>query len=170
MVGFILSGWFQLMIYEEIAKRFKIQTEAFRLKYKDDDEEKWVLLVWESDKNKCLEIQVGYCLDNLDVCQVFEFMRSEAWCEPDHSLYGNLMLMFGKKKLIDKVEQLFSALMKEGLKPDTRAYTELIRAYLKVDMIEKAMETYELMKASGCIPDELTLTIMKRNLKNAGRG
>ncbi|KAI3811614.1 hypothetical protein L1987_21340 [Smallanthus sonchifolius] len=32
------------------------------------------------------------------------------------------------------------------------------------------METlYELMKASDCIPDELTLTIMIRNLENAGR-
>ncbi|KAK9068076.1 hypothetical protein SSX86_012187 [Deinandra increscens subsp. villosa] len=101
--------------------------------------------------------------------KVFEFIRNEAWYEPDHSLYGDLMLMFGKKKLIDKVEKLFSELIEEGLKPDTRAYTELIGAYLKVDMIEKAMETYELMKASGCIPDELTLTIMIRNLENAGR-
>lgn len=100
---------------------------------------------------------------------MFEFIRNEAWYEPDHCLYGDLMLMFGKKKLIDKVEKLFSDLKEEGLKPDTRAYTELIGAYLKVDMIEKAMETYELMKASGCIPDELTLTIMIRNLENAGR-
>ncbi|PWA84178.1 pentatricopeptide repeat protein [Artemisia annua] len=61
----------------------------------------------------------------------------------------DLMLMLGKKKLIGKVKQLFSSLMKEGLKQDTRAYTELIGAYLKVDMIEKEMETYELMKASG---------------------
>nr|GEY30132.1 hypothetical protein [Tanacetum cinerariifolium] len=96
-------------------------------------------------------------------------MRKEAWYEPDHSLYGDLMLMFEKKKVIDKVEQLISALMKEGLKPDTRAYTELIEAYLKVDMIEKAMETYELMKSSGCIPDEWTLTIMIRNIESVGR-
>ncbi|XP_071685983.1 uncharacterized protein [Rutidosis leptorrhynchoides] len=101
--------------------------------------------------------------------KVFEFMRKEAWYEPDHSLYGDLMLMFGKKKAIDKVERLFSELMEEGLKPDTRTYTELIGAYLKVDMIDKAMETYELMKASGCTPDELTLTIMIRNLESAGR-
>ncbi|KAJ0716799.1 putative tetratricopeptide-like helical domain superfamily, protein THYLAKOID ASSEMBLY 8 [Helianthus annuus] len=79
------------------------------------------------------------------------------------------MLMFGKKKLIDKVEKLFFDLIEEGLKPDTRAYTELIGAYLKVDMIDKAMETYESMKASGCVPDELTLTIMIRNLESAGR-
>ncbi|KAK1418968.1 hypothetical protein QVD17_28122 [Tagetes erecta] len=101
--------------------------------------------------------------------KVFEFIRNEAWYEPDHSLYGDLMLMYGKKKLVDKVEKLFAELIEEGLKPNTRAYTELIGAYLKVDMIEKAMETYEIMKASGCIPDELTLTIMIRNLENAGR-
>ncbi|XP_076933314.1 pentatricopeptide repeat-containing protein At1g62350-like [Bidens hawaiensis] len=101
--------------------------------------------------------------------KVFEFIRNEVWYEPDHSLYGDLMLMFGKKKLIDKVEKLFSELMEEGLKPDTRAFTELIGAYLKVDMIEKAMDTYESMKASGCIPDELTLTIMIRNLESSGR-
>ncbi|XP_022002413.1 pentatricopeptide repeat-containing protein At3g53170-like isoform X2 [Helianthus annuus] len=105
----------------------------------------------------------------LSRCQVFEFIRNEAWYKPDHSLYGDLMLMFGKKKLIDKVEKLFFDLIEEGLKPDTRAYTELIGAYLKVDMIDKAMETYESMKASGCVPDELTLTIMIRNLESAGR-
>nr|XP_043629271.1 protein THYLAKOID ASSEMBLY 8-like, chloroplastic [Erigeron canadensis] len=101
--------------------------------------------------------------------KVFEFIREEAWYEPDHSLYGDLMLMFGKKKVIDKVEKLFSELMEEGLKPDTRAYTELIGAYFKVDMIEKAMETYESMKASGCVPDELTFTIMIRNLESADK-
>ncbi|KAJ0594675.1 putative transcription factor Nin-like family [Helianthus annuus] len=47
------SGWFQL--YDEVAKRFKIQTGTFQLKYKDDEEE-WVLLVCESDWNECLEI------------------------------------------------------------------------------------------------------------------
>lgn len=47
------SGWFQL--YEEVAKRFKIQTGTFQLKYRDDEEE-WVLLVCESDWNECLEI------------------------------------------------------------------------------------------------------------------
>ncbi|KAK9059142.1 hypothetical protein SSX86_021761 [Deinandra increscens subsp. villosa] len=47
------SGWFQL--YEEVARRFKIQTGTFQLKYKDDEEE-WVLLVCESDWNECLEI------------------------------------------------------------------------------------------------------------------
>lgn len=46
-------GCFQL--YEEVAKRFKIQTGTFQLKYKDDEEE-WVLLVCESDWNECLEI------------------------------------------------------------------------------------------------------------------
>lgn len=47
------AGWFQL--YEEVAKRFKIQTGTFQLKYKDDEEE-WVLLVCESDWHECLEI------------------------------------------------------------------------------------------------------------------
>ncbi|XP_076931635.1 protein NLP8-like isoform X1 [Bidens hawaiensis] len=47
------SGWFQL--YEEVAKRFKIQTGTFQLKYRDDEEER-VLLVCESDWNECLEI------------------------------------------------------------------------------------------------------------------
>nr|KAJ0214840.1 hypothetical protein LSAT_V11C300145860 [Lactuca sativa] len=100
--------------------------------------------------------------------KVFEFMRKEAWYEPDQSLYGDLMLMFGKKKLIITVENLFCELIKEGLKPNTRVYTELIGAYLKVEMIERAMEAYKLMKASGCVPDELTLTIMIRNFESAG--
>ncbi|KAK9059143.1 hypothetical protein SSX86_021762 [Deinandra increscens subsp. villosa] len=47
------SGWFQ--IYEEVAKRFKLQMGTFQLKYRDDEEE-WVLLVCESDWIECLEI------------------------------------------------------------------------------------------------------------------
>ncbi|GJU18426.1 pentatricopeptide repeat-containing protein [Tanacetum coccineum] len=96
-------------------------------------------------------------------------MRKDAWYEPDHSLYADLMLISGKKKLINRVEKLFAELKSEGLELDIRAYTELIGAYLKVEMIDKAIETYELMKASGCVPDELTLMIMIRNLESAGR-
>ena len=36
-------------------------------------------------------------------------------------------------------------------------------------MVEKAMEKYNPMKASGCALDKLTLTIMARNIKKAGR-
>lgn len=100
--------------------------------------------------------------------QVFEFLRNEVWYEPNQSLFSDMMYMYGKRKLIDRVEELFSDLKKEGLEPDTRAYTELIGAYLQVDQIEKAMETYECMKESGCIPDKLILTILIRNLETAG--
>ncbi|KAJ4846696.1 hypothetical protein Tsubulata_027181 [Turnera subulata] len=47
------AGCFQL--YEEVAKRFKLQNGAFQLKYLDDEEE-WVLLVSESDFQECLDI------------------------------------------------------------------------------------------------------------------
>lgn len=100
--------------------------------------------------------------------QVFQFIRKEVWYEPNPSLFSDMMMMFGKKKMIIMVEELFSELKKEGLEPDTRAYTELMGAYLKVEMVEKAMETYECMKASGCAPDKLTLTILIRNLESAG--
>ncbi|KAK8548121.1 hypothetical protein V6N13_055051 [Hibiscus sabdariffa] len=47
------AGCFQL--YEEVAKRFKIQYGTFQLKYLDDEEE-WVLLVSDSDLQECLEV------------------------------------------------------------------------------------------------------------------
>ncbi|KAL5781206.1 hypothetical protein ACOSP7_006235 [Xanthoceras sorbifolium] len=47
------AGCFQL--YEEVAKRFKLQNGAFQLKYLDDENE-WVMLVSESDLHECLEI------------------------------------------------------------------------------------------------------------------
>lgn len=46
-------GCFQL--YEEIAKRFKLQTGTFQLKYLDDEEE-WVMLMSDADLQECLEI------------------------------------------------------------------------------------------------------------------
>ncbi|XP_011047733.1 PREDICTED: protein NLP8-like [Populus euphratica] len=44
-----------LQLYEEVSKRFKLQTGTFQLKYLDDEEE-WVLLVSDSDLLECLEI------------------------------------------------------------------------------------------------------------------
>ncbi|XP_050235537.1 protein NLP8-like isoform X2 [Mercurialis annua] len=47
------AGCFQL--YEEVAKRFKLQNGLFQLKYLDDEEE-WVMLVSDSDLQECVEI------------------------------------------------------------------------------------------------------------------
>ncbi|KAL2529987.1 Protein NLP8 [Forsythia ovata] len=47
------AGCFQL--YEEVAKRFKLQMGEFQLKYLDDEEE-WVMLVNDLDLQECLEI------------------------------------------------------------------------------------------------------------------
>ncbi|EXC33984.1 Protein NLP8 [Morus notabilis] len=44
-----------LQLYEEVAKRFKLQTGTFQLKYLDDEEE-WVMLVSDMDLQECLEI------------------------------------------------------------------------------------------------------------------
>jgi len=100
---------------------------------------------------------------------VFDYVRKESWYTPDLSLYYDMILLLGNNKLIQKAEEFFAELEKEGLQPDTRAYSELIGAYFQADMVEKAMETYNQMKASGCAPDELTLMIMVRNLEKAGR-
>lgn len=47
------AGCFQL--YEEVARRLKLQNGTFQLKYLDDEEE-WVLLVSDSDLQECLDI------------------------------------------------------------------------------------------------------------------
>lgn len=99
---------------------------------------------------------------------MFNFVRQELWYVPDLSLFNDMILMLGKNKMIEMVEQLSFELRNEGLEPDARTYTELIGAYFKVEMVTKAMETYELMKASGYVPDKLTLTILIRNLEKVG--
>ncbi|XP_057958020.1 protein NLP9-like isoform X2 [Malania oleifera] len=47
------AGYSQL--YGEIAKRFKLQTGTFQLKYLDDEEE-WVMLMSDADLRECLEV------------------------------------------------------------------------------------------------------------------
>ncbi|KAJ0977144.1 hypothetical protein J5N97_012618 [Dioscorea zingiberensis] len=100
--------------------------------------------------------------------QVFGFIQKEVWYKPDLSLYSDMIMMLGKKKMIESAEQLFSEIEKEGLKPDTRTYTEMIGAFLQVGMVEKAMDLYKSMKDAGCNPDKLTLVILIRNLEQAG--
>jgi chitinase len=97
---------------------------------------------------------------------VFQFVRKEDWYEPDLLIYCDMILLLGKNKLIERAEELFSELKKEGLEPNTRAFAEMIGAYMQVGMIEKA---YESMKASGCAPDRLTFMILIRNLEKAGK-
>ncbi|RLM73126.1 hypothetical protein C2845_PM15G13000 [Panicum miliaceum] len=46
-------GWYHLL--EEIAKRFKLTTGAFQLKYKDDEDE-WVNLANDSDLQECVDV------------------------------------------------------------------------------------------------------------------
>ncbi|KAK3142192.1 hypothetical protein QOZ80_4BG0343470 [Eleusine coracana subsp. coracana] len=46
-------GWYNLL--EEIAKRFKLVTGAFQLKYKDDEDE-WVILANDSDLQECVDV------------------------------------------------------------------------------------------------------------------
>ncbi|KAG8369459.1 hypothetical protein BUALT_Bualt14G0015900 [Buddleja alternifolia] len=47
------DGCFEL--YEEVAKRFKLEVGQFQLKYRDDEEE-WVMLVNDSDLRECLDV------------------------------------------------------------------------------------------------------------------
>ncbi|XP_068317858.1 protein NLP9-like [Pyrus communis] len=44
-----------LQLYEEVAKRLKLQNGTFQLRYLDD-EEQWVMLVCDADLQECLEI------------------------------------------------------------------------------------------------------------------
>jgi hypothetical protein len=46
-------GWYHLL--EEIAKRFKLTTGAFQLKYKDDEDE-WVILASDADLQECVDV------------------------------------------------------------------------------------------------------------------
>ncbi|XP_051218007.1 protein NLP2 [Lolium perenne] len=46
-------GWYHLL--DEIAKRFKLSTGVFQLKYKDDEDE-WVIMANESDLQECVDV------------------------------------------------------------------------------------------------------------------
>jgi len=55
-------GWYHLL--EEIAKRFKLTTGAFQLKYKDDEDE-WVILANDADLQECMDV-----LDSISSCNM----------------------------------------------------------------------------------------------------
>ncbi|KAL6903627.1 hypothetical protein ACP4OV_004440 [Aristida adscensionis] len=46
-------GWYHLL--EEVAKRFKLSTGTFQLKYKDDEDE-WVIMANDSDLQECVDV------------------------------------------------------------------------------------------------------------------
>ncbi|KAJ8538555.1 hypothetical protein K7X08_027776 [Anisodus acutangulus] len=75
-------------LYEEVAKRFKLQTGTFQLQYLDDEEE-WVMLVNDSDLNECLEI-----LDVLGTRSV-KFLVQDVSCAVGSSGSSNCFLING---------------------------------------------------------------------------
>lgn len=79
-------GCFQL--YEEVARRFKLQTGTFQLKYLDDEEE-WVMLVSDEDLQECLEI-----LDFLGTRSV-KFLVRDATCPMGSSGSSNCFIAGG---------------------------------------------------------------------------
>ena len=46
-------GWYHLL--DEIAKRFKLSTGVFQVKYKDDEDE-WVIMANEADLQECVDV------------------------------------------------------------------------------------------------------------------
>jgi pentatricopeptide repeat protein len=103
--------------------------------------------------------------------QVFEFIINDeeaGYAELLLTLYSDTILLLGKNKMIETVEEMFNRVVEKGLKPDTRFFNEMIGAYLQVGNTEKAMDFYRSMKDSGCLPDELTFTILIRSLLKNG--
>ncbi|KAF9679197.1 hypothetical protein SADUNF_Sadunf07G0115000 [Salix dunnii] len=78
------AGCFQL--YEEVSKRFKLQTGTFQLKYLDDEEE-WVMLVSDSDLLECLEI-----MENVGTRSV-KFLVRDTYFAMRSSSSSNLFLL-----------------------------------------------------------------------------
>lgn len=72
-------------LYDEVGKRFKLQTGTFQLKYLDDEEE-WVMLVTDSDLQECLDI-----LDFVGTCTV-KFLVRDAPCSVGSSGSTNCFL------------------------------------------------------------------------------
>ncbi|PON34936.1 NIN-like transcription factor [Parasponia andersonii] len=75
-------------LYEEVAKRFKLQTGTFQLKYLDDEEE-WVMLVSDMDLQECLEI-----LDDIGT-QSVKFQVRDMPCAVGSSGSSNCFLAGG---------------------------------------------------------------------------
>ncbi|XP_031487145.1 uncharacterized protein LOC116255456 isoform X2 [Nymphaea colorata] len=100
--------------------------------------------------------------------KVFDYARKEIWYRPEASFYFDMIYMLGRNRLIEKAEYYFLQLQEEGLQPETRIYTEMLAAYMLVDKVDKAMDMYRMMKEAGCRPNELTFTILVRNLQRLG--
>ncbi|KAL1298349.1 hypothetical protein HN51_042722 [Arachis hypogaea] len=100
--------------------------------------------------------------------KVFELIREEEGYGTMLSLYSDMIMFLGRRKMIEEAEGIFCGVMERGLRPDTRMHTEMIGAYIQVGMMEKAMEIYSSMKELGCKPDRLTFMILIRNLEKVG--
>lgn len=80
------TGCFHL--YEEVARRLKLQNGTFQLKYLDDEEE-WVMLVSDADLQECLEI-----MDSIGT-RSMKFLVRDIPCNVGSSSGSNCFLVGG---------------------------------------------------------------------------
>lgn len=96
--------------------------------------------------------------------KTFKVIQKQDWYKPDVFLYKDLIIALAKRKNMDDVMELWEAMKKENLFPDSQTYTEVIRGFLQYGSPADAMNIYEDMKKSPDLPEQLPFRILLKGL------
>lgn len=88
---------------------------------------------------------------------------------PSVAVYNFMISSLQKKKLHDKVIELWKRMLDTGLEPDRFTYTVVIGSFVKEDLPEDALAAFMKMKKSGFIPEETTYSLLISLNAKSGR-
>ncbi|KAK3442062.1 hypothetical protein EUGRSUZ_B02297 [Eucalyptus grandis] len=145
---FVISGLKRFKDDEEKLQKF-IKTHVLRLLKMD-------LIAVLSELERQEEVSLA--------AKVFGVIQKQDWYKPDVFLYKDLIIALARCKKMDEAMQLWEAMRKEELFPDSQTYTEVIRGFLRYGSPADAMNIYEDMKLSPDPPDELPFRILLKGL------
>ncbi|KAL1803011.1 hypothetical protein ACET3Z_031658 [Daucus carota] len=149
-----------------------IQTVQALKRVKDDDAS--LHRVFGTKFSRLLRLDMIAVLKELirqDQCllafKAFEDIQNEHWYKPKLLLYAELISVFGRNEMFDKLELVFRKLEDEiSIEPDIEGFNAILETLLSFGIIGLTMECFYLMKSKGCEPDRSTFKILISGLES----
>ncbi|PHT33145.1 Pentatricopeptide repeat-containing protein, chloroplastic [Capsicum baccatum] len=97
-------------------------------------------------------------------------LKEQPFYQSKESTYMKLLVLLGRCGQPGKAQQLFDAMIAEGLEPTTEFYTALVGAYCRSNILDKALTIlHRMIELPYCQPNVYTYSILIKACVDASR-
>lgn len=96
-----------------------------------------------------------------EALEVFEMLKEQPFYYPKEGTYMKLLVLLGRSGQAIQAQELFDAMVEEGLQTTSELYTALVAAYCRSNLLDEAFSVLTKMKTLPlCQPDVYTYSIL----------